>query len=153
MANSISDHVQNGLPRSSVYDFVQGTGDIFIRSDDVEIMPSTNADTYSYNENKKISFELSNPSDNLYVDLRSHYIKFNIAVTDAGEEGDDGTSGGIAEPMANIVDELVIKCGDQTVEQIRHYNNLQSAFNRILIGDRSVKKNLLAGRVGHSRTC
>ena len=104
---SINDHVQNTLPRSSVYAF-KNASDLFISQRFAELFPDTNANNYSYAGDKKITFMLSSPQKNQFCDLRSHYIKFNLTLTDAA---DANQVSGIAEPMVNIIDQLVIRAG------------------------------------------
>jgi len=102
MSITINDHVQNTLPRSSVYDFKTGS-DLFISQTFAEIYPDTNANAYSYAGDKKITFMLSSPQKNQFCDLRSHYIKFNLTTNHA--------KAAVAEPMANIIEQLVIRAG------------------------------------------
>jgi len=128
MSVTINDHVQNTLPRSSVYDFKLGS-DLFISQQFAEIYPDTNANNYSYAGDKKITFMISSPQKNVFADLRSHFIKFNLTCEDSAA----GAVAGIAEPMANIIEQVVIRAGDTVIEDIRHYNNLNSAFQRTLL--------------------
>ena len=47
--------------------------------------------------------------------------------------------------MVNIIEQLVISAGDTVVEDIRHFNNLTSAFQRTLLGRDQKKANWQAG--------
>ena len=139
---TVLDHVQNSLPRSSVYDFAQST-DIFVSQRFAEVYPDTNASDYSFATDKKITFMLSSPQKTQMCDLRSHYLKFILTTTDAN--GDDTGHNGIAEPISNIINQVVIRCGDTVVEDIRHYNNLNSCMQRILLGRAQKKSNWQSG--------
>ena len=99
MSVSVNDHIQNTLPRSSVYSFAQGS-DLFIRQDFAEIYPdnSAGAGGYTYNGDKKITFILASPQKNMFSDLRSHAIKFKLQCTDTN----GGNVAGIAEPAERI---------------------------------------------------
>lgn len=137
MVLTINDHIQNTLPRSSVYSFSQGS-DLFIRQDFIEVYPdnSAGAGGYTFNGDKKITFILASPQKNMFSDLRSHCIKFKLQCTDAAA----GNIAGIAEPAGESwIDSVVIRIGDQVVENIRYYNHLACSMRRTLM-DRNCKK-------------
>ena len=110
--DTVMDGVQNALPRSAVHDFHIGTG-LFTGMRHAEIMADNGGSgEFKFSANKKITFQLSSPSKFEMIDLRSHFIKFDLELEDS-KGGQDGCS--IAEPIESIINQVVIRAGDVVV--------------------------------------
>ena len=132
---SILDHVEQSVPRSTVYGAMKGSP-VFIGKYFREINPSSNQTTYDYTSGeKRIVFVVASPDKTIFHDMRSVYLRTKIECLSALDVS-GGTSTGnvsVAEPASNIIERIVIKMNGTVVEDISRFDHLTSFFKRKLL--------------------
>ena len=129
--SSILDHVEQAVPRATVYGAMKGSP-VFIGKYFREVNPSSNATNYNYsNGDRRISFVIASPDKTVFNDMRSCYLRCNIQPVDVG--GVAGQNTGLAEPASNIIERIVIKMNGTVVEDISRLDHLTSFFKRSLL--------------------
>jgi len=127
--SSILDHVEQAVPRATVYGAMKGSP-VFIGKYFREVNAASNAQSYSWTSGeRKITFILASPDKTIFNDMRSAYLRVDIAdVT-----GTAVNKIKISEPASNIIGRIVIKMNGTVVEDISDFDRLQSFFKRSLL--------------------
>jgi len=130
--SSILDHVEQAVPRATVYGAMKGSP-VFIGKYFREINPASNAPSYKWsNGERRISFVVASPDKTIFNDLRSCYLRLDVALTSSSDAAGDNKVK-ISEPASNCIGRIVIKMNGTVVEDISDFDRLQSFFKRSLL--------------------
>ncbi len=132
--SSILDHVEQAVPRATVYGAMRGSP-VFIGKYFREVNPASNATDYQWSKGeRRISFVVASPDKTIFNDLRSAYLKLDISGISSSSTADaNGTIFKITEPASNFIERIVIKMNGTVIEDISRFDYLTSFFKRKLL--------------------